>query len=62
MRNQMKENARIGLLNLQLQTANIRLKEMNEQLKDYSEMTEKWRRQGNEIELPERFMTHWGIR
>ena len=37
----MKENARIGLLNLQLQTANIRLKEMNEQLKDYSEMTEK---------------------
>ena len=32
MRNQMKENARIGLLNLQLQTANIRLKEMNEQL------------------------------
>lgn len=39
MRNQMKENARIGLLNLQLQTANIRLKEMNEQLKDYSEMT-----------------------
>lgn len=41
MRNQMKENARIGLLNLQLQTANIRLKEMNEQLKDYSEMTEK---------------------
>ena len=38
MRNQMKENARIGLLNLQLQTANIRLKEMNEQLKDYSEI------------------------
>ena len=33
MRNQMKENARIGLLNLQLQTANIRLKEMNEQPK-----------------------------
>ena len=38
MRNQMKENARIGLLNLQLQTANIRLKEMNEQLKDYSQL------------------------
>lgn len=32
MRNQMKENARIGHLNLQLQTANMRLKEMNEQL------------------------------
>ena len=29
MRNQMKENARIALLNIQLQTANIRLKEMN---------------------------------
>lgn len=62
MRNQMKENARIGLLNLQLQTANIRLKEMNEQLKDYSEMTEKMAETRNEIELPERFMTHWGIR
>ena len=41
MRNQMKENARIGLLNLQLQTANMRLKEMNEQLQDYAEMSEK---------------------
>lgn len=41
MRNQMKENARIALLNIQLQTANIRLKEMNAQLKDYAEMTEK---------------------
>lgn len=41
MRNQMKENARIALLNIQLQTANIRLKEMNEQLQDYAQMTEK---------------------
>lgn len=41
MRNQMKENARIGHLNLQLQTANMRLKEMNEQLQDYAEMSEK---------------------
>lgn len=41
MRNPMKENARIALLNIQLQTANIRLKEMNAQLKDYAEMTEK---------------------
>ena len=41
MRNQMKENARIGFLNLQLQTANMRLKEMNEQLQDYAEMSEK---------------------
>lgn len=41
MRNQMKENARIGHLNLQLQTANMRLKEMNEQLQDYVEMSEK---------------------
>lgn len=41
MRNQMKENARIALLNLQLQTANMELKEMNEQLKDYAQMTEK---------------------
>ena len=41
MRNQMKENARIALLNLQLQTANMRLKEMNDQLKDYAQMTEK---------------------
>lgn len=41
MRNQMKENARIGLLNLQLQTANMRLKEMNEQLQDYAEISEK---------------------
>ena len=41
MRNQMKENARIGLLNLQLQTANMRLKEMNQQLQDYAEMSEK---------------------
>lgn len=41
MRNQMKKNARIGFLNLQLQTANMRLKEMNEQLQDYAEMSEK---------------------
>lgn len=41
MRNQMKENARIALLNIQLQTANMRLKEMNEQLQDYAQMTEK---------------------
>lgn len=41
MRNQMKENARIALLNIQLQTANMKLKEMNGQLKDYAQMTEK---------------------
>lgn len=41
MRNQMKENARIALLNIQLQTANEQLKEMNEQLKDYAGMREK---------------------
>lgn len=41
MRNQMKENARIELLNIQLQTANMRLKEMNAQLQDYAQMSEK---------------------
>lgn len=41
MQNQMKENARIALLNIQLQTANERLKEMNLQLQDYAEMQEK---------------------
>lgn len=41
MQNQMKENARIALLNIQLQTANARLKEMNIQLQDYAEMQEK---------------------
>lgn len=41
MKNQMKENARIALLNIQLQTANEQLKEMNEQLKDYAGMREK---------------------
>ena len=41
MRNQMKENARIALLNLQLQTANARLKEMNIQLQDYAQMQKK---------------------
>jgi signal transduction histidine kinase len=41
MQNQMKENARIALLNIQLQTANEQLKEMNEQLKDYALMQEK---------------------
>lgn len=41
MRNQMKENARIALLNLQLQTANARLKEMNVQLQDYAQMQKK---------------------
>lgn len=40
MRNQMKENARIALLNVQLQTANEQLQEMNEQLKDYAVMRE----------------------
>lgn len=38
MRNQMKERARIALLNQQLQTANEKLQEMNEQLKDYAQM------------------------
>ncbi len=41
MRNQMKENARIALLNIQLQTANARLKEMNVQLQDYAQMQKK---------------------
>lgn len=41
MQNQMKENARIALLNIQLQTANAKLKEMNVQLQDYAEMQEK---------------------
>ncbi len=41
MKNQMKENARIALLNIQLQTANAKLKEMNAQLQDYAEMQEK---------------------
>lgn len=41
MRNQMKENARIALLNIQLQTANEKLKEMNVQLQDYAQMREK---------------------
>ena len=56
MRNQMKENARIALLNIQLQTANIRLKEMNAQLQDYAQMTEKM------AETRERFMTPLDIR
>lgn len=37
----MKENARIALLNIQLQTANERLKEMNVQLQEYAGMREK---------------------
>nr|WP_288452658.1 sensor histidine kinase [uncultured Anaerostipes sp.] len=41
MRNQMKENARIALLNIQLETANAKLKEMNAQLQDYAQMQEK---------------------
>lgn len=41
MRNQMKENARIALLNIQLQTANERLKEMNQQLQEYAGIREK---------------------
>ena len=41
MQNQMKENARIELLNLQLRTANEKLKDMNAQLKDYAVMQEK---------------------
>lgn len=38
MRNQVKENARIALLNVQLETANQRLKEMNIKLQDYAVM------------------------
>ncbi|MDD4370047.1 MAG: sensor histidine kinase [Anaerostipes sp.] len=41
MRNQMKENARIALLNIQLQTANSKLQDMNVKLQDYAMMQEK---------------------
>lgn len=62
MRNQMKENARIALLNIQLQTANIRLKEMNAQLQDYAQMTEKMAETRERTGLQERFMTPLDIR